>query len=141
MFIFDQGSVKGAPSIAAVVGSIDNYFAQYPATLELQETKKEVNPSSIQTFSRSNLTDIQMITNLESSVIARIKAYQAKNGTKLPQRIIVYRDGVSEGQFAIVRAEELPQIKKAIQSFSTAQSRYNPKLTIIICGKRYGNWL
>lgn len=82
-----------------------------------------------------------MITNLESSVIARIKAYQAKNGTKLPQRIIVYRDGVSEGQFAIVRAEELPQIKKAIQSFSTAQSRYNPKLTIIICGKRYGNWL
>lgn len=36
------GSVKGTPSIAAVVASIDELYAQYPASMEIQETKKEV---------------------------------------------------------------------------------------------------
>lgn len=34
--------VKGTPSIAAVVASCDANFAQYPASMELQEYKKEV---------------------------------------------------------------------------------------------------
>jgi hypothetical protein len=36
------GSVKGAPSIAAVVASYEIEFAQYPASMEIQESKKEV---------------------------------------------------------------------------------------------------
>jgi hypothetical protein len=36
------GSVKGTPSIAAVVASVDKNYAQYPASMEIQETKKEV---------------------------------------------------------------------------------------------------
>lgn len=36
------GSVKGTPSIAAVVASVDEKYAQYPASMELQESKKEV---------------------------------------------------------------------------------------------------
>jgi hypothetical protein len=36
------GSVKGTPSIAAVVASVDSQYAQYPASMEIQETKKEV---------------------------------------------------------------------------------------------------
>lgn len=36
------GSIKGTPSIAAVVASCEPTFAQYPASLEIQETKKEV---------------------------------------------------------------------------------------------------
>ena len=37
------GSVKGTPSIAAVVASVDSQYAQYPASMEIQETKKEVS--------------------------------------------------------------------------------------------------
>jgi eukaryotic translation initiation factor 2C len=37
------GSVKGTPSIAAVVASVDQMHAQYPASMEIQETKKEVS--------------------------------------------------------------------------------------------------
>lgn len=37
------GSVKGTPSIAAVVATIDDNFAQFPASLRIQETKKEVS--------------------------------------------------------------------------------------------------
>ena len=36
------GSVKGTPSIAAVVASCDNDYAQYPASMEMQEPRKEV---------------------------------------------------------------------------------------------------
>ena len=31
-------------------------------------------------------------------------------GMKKPERIIVYRDGVSEGQFDTVQQQELPQV-------------------------------
>ena len=46
-------------------------------------------------------------------------------------------DDIIKGQFAIVVAEEMPEIKKAFQKFSTAQKAYKPKLTIVICGKRH----
>lgn len=36
------GSVRGTPSIAAVVATIDDNFAQLPASLKIQETRKEV---------------------------------------------------------------------------------------------------
>lgn len=39
------GSIKGTPSIAAVVATIDDHFAQFPASLKIQESKKEVSPS------------------------------------------------------------------------------------------------
>ena len=42
-----------------------------------------------------------------------------------------------QGQFAIVVAEEMPEIKKAFQKFSTPQKAYNPKLSIVVCGKRH----
>ncbi|KAG9307964.1 ribonuclease H-like domain-containing protein [Chiua virens] len=113
------GSAVGTPSIAAVVASIDNSFAQYPASLEMQESKKE------------------MITNLKDMMIDRIKLFQKKNSGKLPERILVYRDGVSEGQFNIVRVEERPLMFEAFKAFNTPKAPYRPKLTIIICGKRH----
>ena len=36
------GSTKGTPSIAAVVASCEPEFAQYPASMDIQESKKEV---------------------------------------------------------------------------------------------------
>ena len=36
------GSREGTPSIAAVVASVDKDFVQFPASLRIQETKKEV---------------------------------------------------------------------------------------------------
>ncbi len=36
------GSLQGTPSIAAVVSSVDDKFAHYPASLRLQESRKEV---------------------------------------------------------------------------------------------------
>ena len=36
------GSIDGTPSIAAVVASVDNNFAQFPASMRCQKTKQEV---------------------------------------------------------------------------------------------------
>lgn len=75
------GSVKGTPSIAAVVASCDDDFAQFPCSLEIQESKKE------------------MVTNLDKMVYERLAHYRAKNKNQkksIPERILVYRDGVSE---------------------------------------------
>jgi hypothetical protein len=112
------GSAKVTPSIAAVVGSIDSNYAQYPASMEIQESKKE------------------MITNLAAMMQERLLAFKGKSGA-LPQRVLVYRDGVSEGQFSIVVGEELPAIKAAFRKMDSPRAPYTPKLTIVICGKRH----
>lgn len=112
------GSVRGTPSIAAVVASVDGNYAQFPVSMEIQESKKE------------------MVTNLEKMMVERLDLFRSRSN-KLPGRILVYRDGVSEGQFLTVVGEELPAIKAAFKKFNTAKDRYQPKLTIVICGKRH----
>lgn len=99
------------------------------------------------------MNSFKMILKLKLMMIDRLKLFQKKNHQKLPARVLVYRDGVSEvrfpfflmypshcsrkGQFNIVRKKELPQILEAFQAFDTPKARYRPKLTIIICGKRH----
>ncbi|KAE9400886.1 argonaute-like protein [Gymnopus androsaceus JB14] len=112
-------SIKGTPSIAAVVASVDSKFGQYSTSMELQESKKE------------------MVTNLASMMVERLNAFRKNNGSSLPDRIIVYRDGVSEGQFNTVVSEEMPAIQAAFRKFTSPKAQYNPKLTIVICGKRH----
>ena len=41
------GSVRGTPSIAAVVGSVDDHFAQFPASMRIQVGRKEVSTPGI----------------------------------------------------------------------------------------------
>ena len=62
----------------------------------------------------------------------RLRLYQERNKT-LPKKVIVFRDGVSEGQFEAVLEEELPGIRKAFRAFQS----YKPKLTIAVCRKRH----
>ncbi|KAG0701847.1 Piwi domain-containing protein [Suillus ampliporus] len=111
------GSIRGTPSIAAVVASADSSFVQFPGSFRCQESRKE------------------MITDLTAMMIERLMFYKEKNRT-LPDRIFIYREGVCESQFNIMLHEELPQILEAYKRASPAQS-YRPKLTIIICGKRH----
>ena len=73
-----------------------------------------------------------MITEVKDMMKERLTEYRNRN-KKLPERVIVFRDGVSEGQFDTVLKEELPDIKAAFRAFS----QYNPKLTVVICGKRH----
>jgi len=109
------GATKGAPSIAAIVASIDDKYAQYPASLRIQEPRKE------------------MITDLAEMMEERLKTFRSIN-RRLPERILVFRDGVSEGQYEQVVQIEYPSLMTGCRA---VDPKYNPKVTIIICGKRH----
>jgi len=112
------GSNEQAPSIAGVVASVDSIFSQYPASMRTQKGRQE------------------MVEELEEMIIERLKLWQKRNQNKLPNKVIVYRDGVSEGQFRIVLETEYPAFKKAFDKLYGAESKH-PKISIIVVGKRH----
>lgn len=105
----------------AVVASVDDHFAQYPATLAVRRSKVEIDRDE-------DNGDV-----LRDMFISRFELYKARNKGKLPERVILYRDGVSESQFVQVRQYELKQMKRAFEHFAP----YEPKLSIVVCGKRH----
>jgi len=77
-----------------------------------------------------------MITELKDMMEERLRLYQKHKGT-LPSRIIVYRDGVSEGQYNEVVEDEYVKMVEAFGAFGNPKQPYRPELTIIICAKRH----
>ncbi|KAF9221719.1 Piwi-domain-containing protein [Gyrodon lividus] len=120
------GTVKGTPSIVAVVASVDEHYAQYPATLAIRKSKVEIDRDM------ANHNGV-----LRDMFISRFKLYKARNNGNLPERVLLYRDGVSESQYAQVRQYELPQMQMAFENFDSSDTPYRPKPTIVVCGKRH----
>jgi hypothetical protein len=114
------GSKEGAPSAAGIVASVDKFLGQWPGAFSLQEGRKE------------------MVSALESLFLSRLKLWEKRN-RQLPENIIIYRDGVSEGQYQLVIEQELPLIRNACRQAypATATKQGYPKLTIAVCGKRH----
>ena len=52
----------------------------------------------------------------------------------LGQRIVFFRDGVSEGQFQLILRDELPLLRKAFESLGDGS--YRPRVTFVIVQKR-----
>lgn len=93
-----------------------------------------------------------MVQDLDHMMVERLLLYQKHNNKRLPDRIVVFRDGVSEvsantlffifplitlrqGQFRLVLKHELP---KFLDAFKKLQGgTYRPKLSIVVCGKRH----
>jgi eukaryotic translation initiation factor 2C len=109
----------GRPSFATVVCSVDSAAAKY------------VERSSVQAGRQEIIEDLEAMT---SYVLTKHLGYrrQQEKLTSPPTRLIFYRDGVSEGQFAHVLEQELPMIKSAC-----AAVKINPKITLIVVGKRH----
>lgn len=102
------------PSIAAVVGTINWPAAnRYAARVQPQEHRKE------------------KITNFGSICRDLVNTYDKLNKTK-PKRIVVFRDGVSEGQFDMVLNEELLDLRQAIYD-----GNYQPTITLVVAQKRH----
>ena len=116
------GSASNAPSVAAVVASVDRWLGQWPADLRIQESRKE------------------MVTELDGMVASRLNRWKTQGKhASLPENLLIYRDGVSEGQYDTVIATELPLIRKACASVypATDSKKGLPNITIIIVGKRH----
>lgn len=111
------------PSFTAVVGNVDSNTAKYVATSRVQTGRQEI---------------IDDLKDMCKEILRLYMAYrgQAEKKAPEPKRLIFYRDGVSEGQFQHVLDLELPLIKEACQEL-----KINPKITLIVVGKRHHNQL
>ena len=115
------GSVEAAPSVAGIVASIDKELGQWPAEVCVQASRQE------------------MVSGLEDMLKNRLRLWQEHNKNILPENILVYRDGVSEGQYQTVLRDELPLMRRACATLYPAPDTKKglPYFTIIIVGKRH----
>ena len=114
-------SKDNAPSIAAVVATIDQHLAQWPAELRLQRASKK-----------------EMVFDLYSMIRSRRNLWQSTDkNKKYPANILIYRDGVSEGQYKEVLNYELTQIDEACKDAYKMAKQGLPKVTYIVVGKRH----
>lgn len=104
-----------SPSIAAVVGSVN-----WPAA------NKYVSRMRSQTHRQEIIQDL-------STMLGEILDDFYEELLKLPERIIFFRDGVSETQFLKVLKEELQAIRVACSRFQG----YKPPITFMVVQKRH----
>lgn len=122
------GSTKGAPSIACVVASKDQYICQWPGSIRKQKGKQEM-------VSAEERKNGDMVNSLEEMVVERLECWRGVNRT-LPSKILVYRDGVSESQYDLILQKELPSFHAAFKKIYGDDKKW-PKVAIIVVGKRH----
>ncbi|KAL6300526.1 Piwi domain-containing protein [Sparassis latifolia] len=111
--------VLNRPSIASLIASMDDNVSNYTSQIHLQEPRHEI------------------IANLKVMMLNVLgDFYSYHNRHMLPQSIMFYWDGVSEGEFDKVFKEEIQHIKDAVsEAMRRAHSSDKPKLVFIIVGK------
>ncbi|KAI9147761.1 Protein argonaute [Paramyrothecium foliicola] len=110
----------GTPSTAAMTMSVDPDATRFAAAVE------------------TNGYRVEMLTpkNIHFMFGQLVQQWKAGHGgSQFPAHVIYLRDGVSEGQFAHVLAEEVSQMKSYLRQ--AAPSKPQPKFTVIIATKRH----
>ncbi|GBN83098.1 Protein argonaute-1 [Araneus ventricosus] len=108
-------------SLAAAVGSVDGHPSRYAVIVRPQ--KNDENYKKM----------VEVILNMQEMMRKLLLAYYANTRMK-PKKIIVYRDGVSDGQFADVQAREIEWIRAACTGL---EAGYRPGITFIVIQKRH----
>lgn len=101
-------------SVAGFVASMDKLLTSWYSKICLQGPNQE-------------LVDL-----LQICFIASINAYKKHNGS-YPNRIIVYRDGVGDGQIDTIRNYE---VKQLLSTIARIDPDYKPHFSVIVVQKR-----
>ncbi|KAI8086911.1 Piwi domain-containing protein [Gilbertella persicaria] len=103
------------PSIAALIAYMDSRASRCSSTVRVQTHRTE------------NIVDLgNMVKEL-------LKSFYQSCGQK-PERILFYRDGVSEGQFKNILENEVSAIRAACASLNGS---YKPSITFVVAQKRH----
>ncbi|ULU03789.1 hypothetical protein L3Y34_016926 [Caenorhabditis briggsae] len=102
-------------SVATVVGNIDLDCTEYRASSKIQDVGEE------------------RIVRFENEILERISEFVQFTG-KRPAHIVIYRDGLSEGDFQRTLYEEKNSVNMACRSIA---ADFNPTLTYIVVTKRH----
>uniref|UniRef100_A0A8C5QET3 Piwi-like protein 2 n=1 Tax=Leptobrachium leishanense TaxID=445787 RepID=A0A8C5QET3_9ANUR len=92
-----------------------------------------INYNQSQWYSRVvfQLPHQEIMDSLKLCLVAALQKFYEVNH-HLPEKIVVYRDGVSDGQINTVENYEIPQLQKCFETFEN----YSPKMVFIIVQKR-----
>lgn len=124
-------SSSDAPSIAGLVASMDPGLSQWPAWTWSIPSKEEMVQNDLQSIFKACLEHWKTWERFPKSG-PRLSTRNRRRA--LPDNIIIYRDGVSQGQFTQVLDRELREIRAACREVSWGEK---PRLTIIVSVKRH----
>ena len=110
---------SGKASVASMVASIDKNLAQWPVDLRVQVREGQ-----------------EMLDKIDIMLLSRLALWRKKHNV-YPENILVYRDGVSEGQYQQVLDEELARMRKCSTVLYDDVGEPRPRFTLIIVGKRH----
>ena len=111
---------SGKASIASMVASIDKDLAQWPVVLRVQVREGQ-----------------EMLDKIDDMLASRLYRWKSKNGV-FPENILIYRDGVSEGQYQQVLDQELAPMQGYCKRLYYNEGRQpQPRFTLIVVGKRH----
>ncbi|XP_062399032.1 piwi-like protein 2 [Sardina pilchardus] len=78
----------------------------------------------------------EIIVGFRACLLGALQKYHELNRS-FPEKIVIYRDGVSEGQLKTVEHYEIPQILKCFETYQN----YEPKLVFMVVQKRVSTTL
>ena len=104
-------------SVAALVGSYDADCSKYIASVRVQVKEKA-----------------EMIKDLDQMAVELLSKYKSENNGQLPDHVLIFRDGVSDGQFDQLLHQELGSFHSACEQMKRG---YAPKVTLVVVQKRH----
>ncbi|BEI91628.1 uncharacterized protein CcaverHIS019_0404480 [Cutaneotrichosporon cavernicola] len=104
------------PTVACSVATYNADCDAYSAQIRLQEGRSEI------------------IVDLSSMIEEHLRIFAKENKSEFPERILVFRDGISEGQYAAALHYEHNAIVEACER---VLKRYRPRILVCVCARRH----
>uniref|UniRef100_A0A1B0BUS8 Piwi domain-containing protein n=1 Tax=Glossina palpalis gambiensis TaxID=67801 RepID=A0A1B0BUS8_9MUSC len=110
--VYHDATQKGN-SVAAFVASLNQKYSRWYSKAVIQSKREEI------------------LSGLCSCLISALKEYESEN-SHFPDGVIIYRDGVGDGQLQVCENYEIPQLEESCRKMLN----YVIKITFIIVQKR-----
>jgi hypothetical protein len=121
------------------VWSFDQHFTRYKAGSAVQQPRTEIIVTYLCLVLRS-YANARFQDGMYDMMVEALGHFIVQNKVA-PERIIMFRDGVSEGEFETVRERECAAIRRAIDKvFEGVPANYTgikTQLVFLVVGKRY----
>lgn len=91
------GERKTRKSVAAMVCSLDSQLTQFASSTRVQDS------------------NCDMVLEVQEMVVELLKEFSRRNNGIVPKRLLLYRDGVGDGQFEQVLADEMKGLYEAFK--------------------------
>ena len=109
-------SYDSAPTVACSMATYNAECDAFSAQIRLQYGRNEI------------------VLELSGMVEAHLRIFYDKNDQKYPKRILIFRDGVTEGQYAAALHYEHNAV---LQACERLEKGYRPRILMCICAKRH----